>query len=88
MAEFHRRDLDNSGTLERSEIELFLKDMGWTHLSADHAFNHHDKGDDEIHMTADEFMDWQRAAWMHRSNTKTTARVVPILHKMFRQHSG
>ena len=87
MAEFDRRDIDNSGSLSRTEIEAFLKDMEWASLSADDVFNHYDKDHDES-ITAHEFLTWQRAAWVHRSDTKTTARVVPILHKMFRQHSG
>ena len=93
MAEFARRDIDNSGSMCRSEIEIFLKEIGWTDLTVEEMFKHHDKNRDDT-ITADEFVAWQRAAWEKRSNGKgsdrvlPTDRVLPILQKIFHQHAG
>ena len=87
IAEFNRRDVDRSGGLCRDEIATFLKEIGWTEMTAEEIFSHYAKKNDE-HITVEEFIAWQRQAYANKSESKGRwlGRVTHILKHVFQQH--
>lgn len=89
VAEFNRRDIDNSGSLSLGEIATFLREIGWTDMTAEEIFLHYDKNNNEV-ISLEEFIKWQRHAHDSKSESKGGLfdRVGHILKTVFHQHDA